>query len=262
MRKTRVVIAILVALSTTLITGIANSEPPFAQSDDKGEYRYDQNKKREHLEFYKQGANENTESIYKIEKLKNPYTVLAGTIIPGVLINGMNSDLPGTILGQVSKDVYDTVTGEYLLIPKGTKIIGIYDTDTAFAQTRGAVIWQRLVLPNGDSMVLPNFAGSDKEGYAGFKDKKRSHYARVVWSSLLGAAAIGGLAAAADDNSDKNTFRENAAQEMESNMSSVVNRIVDRNLNIAPTIIIRPGYKFNIIVDKDLILRPYEEEEQ
>lgn len=262
MRKTRVVIAILVALSTTLITGIANSEPPFAQSDENGEYRYDQNKKREHLEFYKQGANENTESIYKVEKLKNPYTVLAGTIIPGVLINGMNSDLPGTILGQVSKDVYDTVTGEYLLIPKGTKIIGIYDTDTAFAQTRGAVIWQRLVLPNGDSMVLPNFAGSDKEGYAGFKDKKRSHYARVVWSSLLGAAAIGGLAAAADDNSDKNTFRENAAQEMESNMSNVVNRIVDRNLNIAPTIIIRPGYKFNIIVDKDLILRPYEEEEQ
>lgn len=262
MRKTRVVIAILVALSTTLIAGIANSEPPFAQSDDKGEYRYDQNKKREHLEFYKQGANENTESIYKIEKLKNPYTVLAGTIIPGVLINGMNSDLPGTILGQVSKDVYDTVTGEYLLIPKGTKIIGIYDIDTAFAQTRGAVIWQRLVLPNGDSMVLPNYAGSDKEGYAGFKDKKRSHYARVVWSSLLGAAAIGGLAAAADDNSDKNTFRENAAQEMESNMSNVVNRIVDRNLNIAPTIIIRPGYKFNIIVDKDLILRPYEEEEQ
>ena len=262
MRKTRVVIAILVALSTTLITGIANSEPPFAQSDENGEYRYDQNKKREHLEFYKQGANENTESIYKVEKLKNPYTVLAGTTIPGVLINGMNSDLPGTILGQVSKDVYDTVTGEYLLIPKGTKIIGIYDTDTAFAQTRGAVIWQRLVLPNGDSMVLPNFAGSDKEGYAGFKDKKRSHYARVVWSSLLGAAAIGGLAAAADDNSDKNTFRENAAQEMESNMSNVVNRIVDRNLNIAPTIIIRPGYKFNIIVDKDLILRPYEEEEQ
>lgn len=262
MRKTRVVIALLVVLSTTLITGIANSEPPFAQSNENGEYRYDQNKKKEHLEFYKQGANENTESIYKIEKLKNPYTVLAGTIIPGVLINGMNSDLPGTILGQVSKDVYDTVTGEYLLIPKGTKIIGIYDTDTAFAQTRGAVIWQRLVLPNGDSMVLPNFAGSDKEGYAGFKDKKRSHYARVVWSSLLGAAAIGGLAAAADDNSDKNTFRENAAQEMESNMSNVVNRIVDRNLNIAPTIIIRPGYKFNIIVDKDLILRPYEEEEQ
>ena len=262
MRKTRVVIALLVVLSTTLITGIANSEPPFAQSNENGEYRYDQNKKREHLEFYKQGANENTESIYKIEKLKNPYTVLAGTIIPGVLINGMNSDLPGTILGQVSKDVYDTVTGEYLLIPKGTRLIGIYDTDTAFAQTRGAVIWQRMVLPNGDSMVLPNFTGSDQEGYSGFKDKKRSHYARVVWSSLLGAASIGGLAAAADDNSDKNTFRENAAQEMESNMSNVVNRIVDKNLNIAPTIIIRPGYKFNIIVDKDLILRPYEEEEQ
>ena len=262
MIRNRVVIAILVALGTTLITGIANSEPPFAQSDENGEYRYDQNKKREHLEFYKQGTNENTGSLYRIEKLKNPYTVLAGTIIPGVLINGMNSDLPGTILGQVSKDMYDTVTGEYLLIPKGTKLIGIYDTDTAFAQTRGAVIWQRMVLPNGDSMVIPNFAGSDKEGYSGFKDKKRSHYARVVWSSLLGAAAIGGLAAAADDNSDKNTFRENTAQEMESNMSSVVNRIVDRNLNIAPTIIIRPGYKFNIIVDKDLILRPYEEEEQ
>ena len=80
--------------------------------------------------------------------------MLSGTVIPGVLISGMNSDLPGTILGQVARDVYDTVTGEYLLIPRGTKLIGIYDTDTAFAQTRGAVIWQRMVLPNGDSMVL------------------------------------------------------------------------------------------------------------
>ena len=82
MIRNRVVIAILVALGTTLITGIANSEPPFAQSDENGEYRYDQNKKREHLEFYKQGTNENTGSLYRIEKLKNPYTVLAGTIIP------------------------------------------------------------------------------------------------------------------------------------------------------------------------------------
>ena len=262
MRKLQKTLAILVASSNFLITGICHSEPPFVQSDDKGEYRYDQNKKKEHLEFYKQGTNENTGSQYRIEKLKNPYSVLSGTVIPGVLISGMNSDLPGTILGQVARDVYDTVTGEYLLIPRGTKLIGIYDTDTAFAQTRGAVIWQRMVLPNGDSMVLPNFTGSDQEGYSGFKDKKRSHYARVVWSSLFGAAAIGGLAAAADDNSDKNTFRENAAQEMESNMSNVVNRIVDKNLNIAPTIIIRPGYKFNIIVDKDLILRPYEEEAQ
>lgn len=218
----------------------------------------DQNRKKEHLDFTKQAMNSDTLSPTVLVPSVSPYSVLAGTVIPGVLVTGLNSDLPGTVIGQVAQNVYDSAEGKYLLIPQGTRLIGIYDSNTAYAQTRGCVIWQRMILPNGDSMILPNFTGSDSEGYSGFKDKVRSHYARVVWSALLGAAVIGGVAAATDTEDGDSTFKEEAGAEVNSNISSAVNKVVDKNLNIAPTVIIRPGYKFNIIIDKDLLLRPYE----
>ena len=109
-------------------------------------------------------------------------------------------------------------------------------------------------------MVLPNFDGSDSEGYVGFKDKVRSHYARVVWSSLLGAAVVAGVGSATD-SSDEDSFRSEMAAQSSTNITGAVNNIVNKNLNIAPTVIIRPGYKFNIIVNKDLSLRPYEDNE-
>lgn len=104
-------------------------------------------------------------------------------------------------------------------------------------------------------------AGADQQGFVGFKDKVRSHYARVVWSAILGGVITGGVAALADDdsNSDDSSFREEAGAEAARNISSATNSIVQKNLNIAPTVIINPGYKFNIIVDKDLILEPYQE---
>lgn len=220
---------------------------------------YDQNLKEAHLKFKNQAVAENTLSGHFMVPKISPYQLFAGTVIPGVLVNGMNSDLPGNIIGQVSQNIYSSVDGKYLLIPQGTKIIGVYDTSTAFAQSRGAVIWQRLIFPNGDSIVLPNFVGSDSQGYAGLKDKVRSHYSRVVWSALLGGVAIGGMNAAGS-RENQSEFAEDAAAQANSNMSSVVDKIVDKNLNIAPTIIIRPGYKFNIMVEKDLLLKPYIEE--
>ena len=222
--------------------------------------RKDQNLKREHIEFRNQPINQNVKSEGLLMKCSSPYQVMAGTVIPGVLVTGMNSDLPGTVIGQVSQNVYDTVSGKYLLIPQGSRIIGTYDSNTAYAQSRGAVIWQRLILPNGDSMVLPNFDGSDSEGYVGFKDKVRSHYARVVWSSLLGAAVVAGVGSATD-SSDEDSFRSEMAAQSSTNITGAVNNIVNKNLNIAPTVIIRPGYKFNIIVNKDLTLKPYEDNE-
>lgn len=217
----------------------------------------DQNLKNEKIDFAKQSINENTLSGHMLTPQISPYQLFAGGVIPGVLVTGMNSDLPGTVIGQVSQNVYDSKEGKYLLIPQGTKIVGVYDTRTAYAQTRGHVIWQRLIFPNGNSIILDNMAGADQQGFVGFKDKVRSHYARVVWSAILGGAITGGIAAFTDDDSDDSTFRSEAGAEAGRNISSATNSIVQKNLNIAPTVIINPGYKFNIIVDKDLILEPY-----
>lgn len=216
----------------------------------------DQNMKAEHESFRQQAVIEDTMSRYQLTPQISPYQLFAGTVISGVLITGLNSDLPGNVVGQVSQNVYDSTTGSHLLIPQGTKLLGTYDSRTAFAQSRGAVIWQRMIFPNGKNIVIPNFDGIDREGYAGFKDKKRSHYSRVIWTALLGAAAIGGIETIADRKKDSD-FAEKATAEAESNLSSPINKIVNKNLNIAPTIIIRPGYKFSIMIGKDLILEPY-----
>lgn len=222
---------------------------------------YEQNLKQEHKEFKEQEVRIKVKSGFELDKRPSPYSVMAGTIIPGVLVTGMNSDLPGTVIGQVSQNVYDSIKGKYLLIPQGSKIIGIYDTNTAYAQTRGAVIWQRLILPNGEAMILPNLDGTDEQGYVGFKDKVRSHYARVVWSSMIGGAIVAATASLGDSDSEENSFETQMGAQVNSNLSGAVNSIVNKNLNIAPTVIIRPGYKFNIIVDKDLVFKPYSEDE-
>lgn len=219
----------------------------------------DQNLKNEKIDFANQSINDNTISPYTLLPVASPYQIMAGAVIPGTLVTGMNSDLPGTVIGQVSMNVFDSIEGKYLLIPQGTKIIGIYDTRTAFAQTRGHVIWQRLVFPNGTSIIFPNMAAADQAGYVGLKDKVHSHYARVVWSAIIGAAITGGVAAATDTNED-DSFRAEAGAQASNNISNATNNIVNKNLNIAPTVIIRPGYKFNILVDKDLLLEPYPED--
>ena len=106
-------------------------------------------------------------------------------------------------------------------------------------------------------MVLPNLDGSDEQGYVGFKDKVRSHYARVVWSSIIGGAIVAGAASLGDSDNEENSFESQMSAQTNSNLSGAVNSIVNKNLNIAPTVIIRPGYKFNIGVDRDLVLKPY-----
>lgn len=218
----------------------------------------DQNGQDEKLAFVDQKANEDIYSGYTLVEQIIPYEVKASTVIPGVLITGMNSDLPGTVIGQVSENVYDSISGKYLLIPQGTRIIGKYDSKTTYAQERGLVIWQRLIMPNGKSLVLDNLQGADQAGYSGFKDKVRSHYGRVLWSAIIGGLITGGVAAATDVEDD-DSFRGQAGSNAANNISSATNSIVNKNLNIQPTVIIRPGYQFNIIVSKDLLLEPYED---
>lgn len=190
----------------------------------------------------------------------SPYEVKAGTYIPGVLISGINSDLPGNMKAQVREDVYDTVTGNHLLVPKGTTLIGTYDSGVTFGQTRALVVWQRLIFPNGKTVLLDNMAGVDLSGYAGFKDKVNNHnlqlFKAVVLSSILGA----GTAIVSDDDDDDSSdnWKAEAGRGAGEQVIMIGNRLADKLLSLQPTITIRPGYRFNIMLHSDLVLTPYE----
>lgn len=218
----------------------------------------DLNKQKDKRSFFK---NEEKRKIYNSERELysiSPYEVKAGTYIPGVLISGINSDLPGNIKGQVREDVYDTVTGNHLLIPKGTTLIGTYDSGITFGQNRALVVWQRLIFPNGKTMLLDNMGGVDLSGYAGFKDRVDNHnlelFKAVILSSILGA----GTAIVSDDDNKENDWRGEAGRGAGEQVIMIGNRLADKLLALQPTITIRPGYRFNIMTHSDLILTPYE----
>lgn len=218
----------------------------------------DLNKQKDKRNFFK---NEEKRKIYNSGRELysiSPYEVKAGTYIPGVLISGINSDLPGNIKGQVREDVYDTVTGNHLLIPKGTTLIGTYDSGVTFGQNRALVVWQRLIFPNGKTMLLDNMGGVDLSGYAGFKDRVDNHnlelFKAVILSSILGA----GTAIVSDDDNDDNDWKGEAGRGAGEQVIMIGNRLADKLLALQPTITIRPGYRFNIMTHSDLILTPYE----
>lgn len=247
---------LLASIGAAQAAGEAIAEQPVVVTEQASHVRQDQNGQDDKLGFISQKVNKDMYSSYMLVSQVTPYEIKSGTVIPGVLITGMNSDLPGTVIGQVSENVYDSTEGRYLLIPQGTRVIGKYDSRTTFAQERGLVIWQRLIFPNGKSLILENLQGADQAGYAGFHDIFHSHYGRVLWSALLGGLITGGVAVAADVE-DNNSFRGEAGSQAASNISSATNSIGNKNLNIQPTIIIEPGYQYNIIVNRDLILEPY-----
>lgn len=218
----------------------------------------DLNKQKDKKNFFK---NEEKRRIYNSGRELysiSPYEIKAGTYIPGVLISGINSDLPGNIKGQVREDVYDTVTGNYLLIPKGTTLIGTYDSGITFGQNRALIVWQRLIFPNGKTMLLDNMGGVDLSGYAGFKDRVDNHnlelFKAVILSSILGA----GTAIVSDNDDKENDWRGEAGRGAGEQVIMIGNRLADKLLALQPTITIRPGYRFNIMIHSDLILTPYE----
>ena len=186
------------------------------------------------------------------------YEVKAGSIIPGVMITGVNSDLPGKLTGQVRENVYDTVTGKYLLIPQGTRVIGTYDSKVAYSQERVLIVWTRLIFPNGDSIDLEGMAGVDLSGYAGMKDKVNNHYGKLIAGVVLSSMLSAGAKVAAGNNDvGTATFSQQATSGAAQQVSTVGAKFADRNLNVQPTIEIRPGMKFNVFVNKDLVLKHY-----
>jgi type IV secretion system protein VirB10 len=195
---------------------------------------------------------------------KSPYSVQTTFVIPAILISGINSSLPGKIFGQVSQDVYDTATGRFLLIPQGTKLEGEYSSDVAYGQASVLVAWQRLVFPDGKTMDIGAMPGSNAAGYAGFNDQVNNHYLRLFGSAILMSAISAGVALSQGRNQVAGTFGAPTTNSVLSatlgqQLGRVMTQMISRNLNISPTLEIRPGYRFNVTVTKDMVFaRPYQ----
>ena len=189
---------------------------------------------------------------------RSPFELLAGTVIPAALLTGIDSDLPGNIIAMVTENVYDTVTGRILLIPQGSRLLGVYDSQVAYGQRRVLLVWTRLILPDGSSIVLGRLLGADIEGYTGLEDRVDWHWKRLVAgaavSTLLGAAAE--LAVPSQYGGSQSVLYA-SLQGLQGTTNQVGQEITRRNLDIQPTIAIRPGYPVRVIVNKDLVLGPY-----
>lgn len=197
---------------------------------------------------------------YVKQKPLSTYEIKAGWNIPAILITGVNSDLPGQILAQVTQNVYDSATGKYLLIPQGTKVVGAYSSNIIYGQSRLLVAWNKLIFPNGDTLNLDGMQGTSQDGYTGFEDQVDNHYFRIFGSAFLLSSISAGIALSdnSDTNSEKETASDKAIVQAIQQMGQVASEMIRKNMNISPTLKIRPGYKFNIFITKDIILEPLE----
>lgn len=188
----------------------------------------------------------------------SPYEIKQGWLINATLISGINTDLPGSIKAQVSQNIYDSVSGDHLLIPQGTIINGDYDHFVALGQERALVAWRRMIFPDGSTLNIENMAGQDQSGYAGFEDQVDNHYFKVFGNALL-MSAIGAGFQLSQPKTAANILDPKTimAAQVGQNLSQVSLEMIRKNLKIQPTIKIRPGYRFVIIANKDMILEPY-----
>lgn len=207
------------------------------------------------LAFLNAAADRRTVSPDRVTAPASPNILQAGAVISAALITGIRSDLPGQITAQVTENVYDSPTGRILLVPQGTRLIGQYDNGVGFGQRRVLLVWNRLIMPNGRSIVLEREPGADSEGYAGLEDGVDYH-----WGELFKAAALSTLlsvgAEAGSSGQDSDIVRA-LRQGASNSVSQTGQQIVSRQLDIAPTLTIRPGFPVRVIVTRDLVLEPY-----
>jgi type IV secretion system protein VirB10 len=207
------------------------------------------------LSFLNGSVDRRTVSGDRIEAPASPYVLQAGAVIPAALLTGLRSDLPGQVTAQVTEDVYDSPTGKTRLIPQGSRLIGQYDAQIAFGQTRALLVWTRLIMPNGRSIVLERQPGADAEGYAGLEDEVDNHWGTLfkaaILSTLLSIGSEVGSSGGEDDLI--RAIRRGGAD----SVNQIGQRVVGRSLNVQPTITIRPGFPVRVLVTRDLVLEPY-----
>ncbi|MFG1393829.1 TrbI/VirB10 family protein [Xanthobacter agilis] len=207
------------------------------------------------LAFLNQAADRRTVASDRVAAPASPNILQAGAVIPAALITGIRSDLPGQITAQVTENIYDSPTGRILLVPQGTRLIGQYDNGVGFGQRRVLLVWNRLIMPNGRSIVLERQPGADAEGYAGLEDGVDYHWGELFKAAALSTLlSIGANTGSSSDESDLlSAIRDGASD----SIGQTGRQIVQRQLNIAPTLTIRPGFPVRVIVTRDLVLEAY-----
>ena len=191
------------------------------------------------------------------------HIIRTGSVIPATLVGGINSDLPGQIIGQVSQNVYDTPTGKHLLIPQGSRLVGEYSSQVQYGQSRVFAVWQRIVFPDGKALDLGEMPGSSGAGYAGFRDRVNNHYIRIFGSAIMMSAILAGVEMTQDNQNstqggNQQRMSDALSEALGNQLGGVMAEMLQKNMNIAPTLEIRPGYRLNIMLVKDLVFNgPY-----
>lgn len=201
--------------------------------------------------FLERASDRRTTSAERLTGLVSPLILQAGSVIPAALITGIRSDLPGLVTAQVTQNVYDSPTGRILLIPQGSRLIGDYDSDVAFEQSRILLAWNRLILPDGRSIVLERQPASDLRGFAGLQDGTNYH-----WGGMLKAALVStllGAGAELGSGGDGNLARA-LRRGTQDSINRTGEQIVSRELNVRPTLTIRPGFPVRVLVTRDIVL--------
>lgn len=207
------------------------------------------------LAFLNGNIDRRATSSDRIQPPASQFVLQAGGVIPASLITGLRSDLPGQVTAQVTEDVYDSPTGKFLLIPQGARLVGQYDAQIAFGQSRALLVWNRLIMPNGKSIVLERQPGADTEGYAGLEDEVDNHWGMLFKAAILSTLLSVGSEVGTSDN--ENSLVQAIRQGGSQSFNQVGQQVVGRSLNIQPTITIRPGFPVRVLVTHDLVLEPY-----
>ncbi|MGY3138422.1 type IV secretory pathway VirB10-like protein [Bradyrhizobium sp. USDA 4501] len=207
------------------------------------------------LAFLNQTPDKRTVSPDRVTAPASANVLQAGAVLAAALITGIRSDLPGQITAQVTENVYDSPTGKILLVPQGTRVIGQYDSGVGFGQRRILLVWNRLIFPNGRSIVLERQPGADAEGYAGLEDGVDYHWGELFKAAALSTLlSVGAEAGTSGQESDIVRALRNGAAD---SINQTGQQIVQRQLNIAPALTIRPGFPVRVLVTRDLVLEPY-----
>ena len=217
-----------------------------------------QNRQEQKEAFLKGGTTE-TRNSGNLQMPASPYQVMAGTVIAAALVTGIKSDLPGDVIATVTEPVYDTATGKFLLIPQGSRILGKYNSQVSYGQSRVQMVWNRIILPDTSSLTLDNLVGTDPAGYAGVEDEIDRHWGRILaGAALTTLLGIGAELAAPENRQDGNRIIIAGRDGLQDSVNQVGQEMTRRNMNIQPTLTARPGLSVRIVANRDLQLRPYQ----
>ena len=239
--------------SVPAVPGLATPSPSASTSTSTSADTAAQGDQAGKRAFMAQASNQRTVSVERLAAPASPNVVQAGSIIPAALITGVRSDLPGQITAQVTANVYDSPTGRILLIPQGARLIGEYDSEIAAGQTRVLLAWDRLIMPDGRSIVLERQPGTDGAGFAGLQDRVNQH-----WANLLKAAAVSTLLGVGTElgAGSEDALTRALRRGSQNTINQTGQQIVRRQLNVQPTLTIRPGHPLRVVLTRDLVLEP------